>query len=57
LFAVPVTLTYKNQKAFNTLVGGVSSVALIMGFCAVVAVMVGDAFRHPDYSSRSSKTW
>ena len=47
LFAVPVSLTYKGQKAFNTILGGCCSLLLIIGFVTFIAVNLHQLLMNP----------
>ena len=49
LFAVPVQLTYKGERAFSTLCGGGLSILLILGLTAYFAIGMHDLTLHPDY--------
>ena len=49
LFAVPVQLTYKGERAFNTFCGGCISVILIPILIAYSIFGFYDAYEHPNY--------
>ena len=49
LFAIPVQLTYKGSKAFNTMVGGCFSIALILAFMSIFAVDIHRGITNPEY--------
>ena len=51
LFAIPVQLTYKGHKAFNTMVGGCFSIFLILVFLTIIAIDVEKLIRDPEYRS------
>ena len=49
-FAVPVSLTYKGKKKFSTMVGGICSLVLILGFVAYSAVTMHTMIEDPVYN-------
>ena len=57
LFAVPVTLMYKNQKAFNTLLGGSCTLIMYVTFVTILGFMANEALRNPYYQSSSIKSF
>ncbi len=57
LFGVPVSLTYKNQKAFNTLLGGFCSLVLYLAFFVILTIMINDSLNNPLYDNFSTVTY
>ena len=57
LFAVPVQLTYKNQKAFNTMCGGFCSLVLYLTFVTILVFIINDSMRNPLYDNYSTTTY
>lgn len=53
IFAVPVQLSYKGQKAFNTVAGGCISIITILAFMAVFVITLRDQIVNPDFTSRT----
>lgn len=52
LFAVPVQLNYKGQKAFNTAVGGCCSLILTIGFISYAAYVLKEDLVMPELTSQ-----
>ena len=57
LFAVPVSLTYKGQKAFNTILGGFCSLLLIIGFGTFITLDLHKVLTNPDFSETSTSLY
>ena len=53
LFAVPVSLTYKGKKRFNTLLGGLCSLLLLISFLTYSALTFHHLIAHPVLKSNS----
>ena len=49
LFAIPVQLTYRGEKGFNTFCGGCISVLLIAGLSTYFALSLHNLYMNPDY--------
>ena len=49
LFAVPVQLTYRGERAFSTLCGGGISIILILGLTAYFAIGMRKELQKPEY--------
>ena len=64
LFAVPVSLTYKGKKRFNTLCGGCFSLFLILCFFSYAGISLHQLIKNPElqgnaeimYYSRTENT-
>lgn len=54
IFAVPVRLTYKGEKSFNTIVGGCCSILLILGLLAYTIPTLHNLITNPVLSGNSS---
>ena len=50
-------LTYKGSKAFNTVVGGCFSIALILAFMSIFAVDIHRGIANPEYVSSVSTSF
>ena len=57
LFAVPVVLTYKGQKAFNTLVGGFFSLLLTTAFLTYAGIELYTDIKYPNQVSTVAPAW
>ena len=54
LFAVPVSLTYKGQRQFTTLLGGFFSLLIILSFLVFTAVSLHTHIVSPDFLQGNS---
>ena len=51
LFGVPVQLTYKGERAFNTAFGGCLSLLLIVGMTTYFVFSFLSTYNNPQYNS------
>ena len=49
MFAVPVQLSYRGAKSFNTVCGGLASIFLVLFLIAYFAFEMHQAYTKPDY--------
>ena len=57
IFAVPVLLTYKGQKAFNTLLGGFFTLFLIVSFLSYSGIQLYEMIAYPDQWSTTEASY
>ena len=57
LFAVPVHLTYKGQKSFNTLLGGFFSLTLILAFTTYSVFTLRHLIVNPHMSGQTTESY
>ena len=55
LFAVPVSLTYRGETAFNTFCGGCISILLILSLMGYFAVELHREYVHPEYQQNPTR--
>ena len=53
MFGVPVQLTYKRQKKFNTSCGGCLSILMVIGLTSYFAFELHHEYANPTYTSTS----
>ena len=51
LFGIPVQLTYKGERAFNTVFGGCVSIVIIVSFTALFCVQLHRLYTDPEWLS------
>ena len=51
LFGVPVQLTYKGERTFNTAYGGCCSILLVLGLCTYFIFEVQRSYLEPTFLS------
>jgi len=54
LFGVPVQLTYKGQKSFNTVCGGLFSLLLLVGFTVAFVLQFRSLYTNPIWDATPS---
>ena len=50
LFAIPVQLTYKGQRKFDTFLGGCCTILLVIAALTTLPLMILDGMYNPDYT-------